>query len=405
MHPRQTIIESFSTFLEFAEDRVKGWVSIPHLRRNMRNCLQQLPESKSSENFWAIYWYQLWQQSHSLARLHLSAYLQESCYWSAYKIVSSLANAQYRLSDCFQIAIAEIDKVLKGFKPQQGFSLKSYASATFKGVIIDTLRQHQEIDFCSDWTLLHRISQKRLEKSLSNAGVNSEQIEHYCLAWNCFKKLYTPSNTGDRQQLPPPDPATWKAIAQLYNSERHSQLTAPGEECSPETLENCLKQSVKWVRHYLYPQVTSLNQLKPGKESHELGNYLLDEQESLLTKIIAEEETQKREAQKHQIHTVLVSALEQLQIQEQQILQLYYGQGFTQQQIGQQLALKQYTVSRKLAKACEFLLMALAAWGQHTSQISLNSNVLKDMSAVMEEWLHEYFENSQHFIYHFQNEG
>jgi RNA polymerase sigma factor (sigma-70 family) len=380
--------------LEFAEDRVKGWVSVPRLRRSMLNCLKQLPESESSENFWVIYWHHIWQQqSHSLAREHLSAYLQESCYWSAKKITSSLANTQYKLSDCFQIAIAEIDKILKGFKPQQSFSLKSYAGATFKGVIIDKLRQNQEANFCSDWALLHRISQKRLEKSLSNAGVISSQIEHYCLAWNCFKKLYTPSHQVGKQKLPPPDRATWKAIAQLYNSERHSQWSSPGEECSPETIEHYLTQSAKCVRHYLYPQVNSLNQPKPGKESDELGDYLLCEQESLLTTIIAEEERQKKEAQKYQLHTVLVSAFKQLQTQEQQILELYYGQGLTQQQIGQQFNLKQYTVSRKLAKAYEALLMALASWSQQTYNVSLNSNVLTEMSAVMEEWLHEYFEN------------
>ncbi|MDJ0734641.1 MAG: sigma-70 family RNA polymerase sigma factor [Nostocaceae cyanobacterium] len=394
MHPRQTIIELFSTFLEFAEDRVRGWVWVPRLRRSMQNGLKQLPDSKSSENFWAIYWYKLWlQQSHSLAREHLSAYLQETCYWSAQKIVNSLANTRHRLSDCFQIAIAEIDKVLKGFKPQQGFSFKSYASATFRGVIIDTLRQRQEVDFCSDWALLHRLSQKRLEKSLTNAGVTSNQIERYWLAWTCFKTLYTPKHTADTQQLSAPDPATWNVIAQLYNSERYSQLSSPGQECSPATIEHWLTQCVKWVRHYLYPQVSSLNQPKPGKKSGELGDYLLDEQESLLKEIIAEEETQEREAQKTQLHNVLVLALKQLQTQEQQILQLYYGQGLTQQQIGQQFDMKQYTVSRKLAKACEFLLIALANWSQQTSHISLNSSVLKDMSAVLEEWLQEYFEN------------
>jgi RNA polymerase sigma factor (sigma-70 family) len=399
MHPRQTIIELFSTFLEFAEDQVRDWVSVPRLRRSMQNGLKQFPESKSSENFWVIYWYKLWQQqSHTLAREHLSAYLQETCYWSAQKIVNRLANARHRLSDCFQIAIAEIDKVLKGFNPQQGFSLKSYASATFKGVIIDTLRQQREVDFCSDWALLHRLSQKRLEKSLTHAGVSSDQIERYWLAWTCFKNLYTQKHPADTQQLPPPDRATWNAIAQLYNSQRHSQLSSPGEECSPETLEHWLTQCVKWVRHYLYPQVTSLNQPKPGKESDELGDYLLGEQESLLTEIIAEEETQQREAQKNQLHRVLVLALKRLQTQEQQILQLYYGQGLTQQQIGQHFDMKQYTVSRKLAKACESLLMALASWYQQISDVSLNSSVLKDMSSVMEEWLQEYFENPHHFL-------
>lgn len=392
MRPRQSIVELFSTFLEFAEDRVRGWVSIPRLHRSMENALKQLPESKTSENFWSLYWHRLWQQQpNSLAREHLSAYLQESCYWSAQKIVSRLANTRHRLSDCFQIAIAEIDKVLKGFKDDRGFSLKSYANSAFKGIIIDNLRQRQEVDFCSDWALLHKLSQKRLEKSLLNAGVSPEQIERYWLAWTCFKALYTPKHTVDTLQLPPPDRSTWNAIAQLYNSEHHSQLSSPGQECSPETLEHWLTQCIKWVRAYLYPQVTSLNQPQPGKESGEIADDLPSQSESLLTEMILEEEIQQRETQKTQLQTVFAAALSQLQTQDKQLLQLYYGQGLTQQQIAQQLDMKQYTVSRKLAKVCESLLTALASWSQQTLHISLTSSVLEQMSAALEECLQEYY--------------
>ena len=96
MHPRQTITELFSTFLEWAEDCASGWLIDPKLRRSMDNCLKWLPEVKNSENFWALYWHKIWQtQSDSLAGEHLSAYLQEVCYWAAQKTITHLANCDF----------------------------------------------------------------------------------------------------------------------------------------------------------------------------------------------------------------------------------------------------------------------------------------------------------------------
>ena len=112
---------------------------------------------------------------------------------------------------------------------------------------------------------------------------------------------------------------------------------------------------------------------------------------SLLDEIIAQEEQQNRDAQQAQISTVLIAAIAQIDASGQQLLQLYYGQGLTQQQMATQLGVKQYTVSRRLTKARESLLLTLAQWSRDTLHISLNSDVLKDISTVLEEWLQSYY--------------
>lgn len=388
MRPRQAIIESFSTFVQFDTDRFSGWVSDPKLRRSMQTCLAQLPQP-DNENFWALYWYQVWQTQKNLAGAHLSAYLQEACYWAAQRTVTSLS-LQYTLSDCFQLAIARIDKVLKGFNPKQGFSLKSYASATFSSLIKEILRQHHEADICTDWALLRKISQKRLIESLQNAGLSSE-IASYVLAWNCFKAIYVPTQATGTSKLSKPDRATWEAIAKLYNSERWSQLHPPEPECSTEVLEKRISVCAKTVRSHLYPTFISSNIPKPGQDFGELLDDLLDPQESLLTEIIAQEEEQNRHAQQTQVNAVLLEAMAKLEPQAQTLLQLYYGQGLTQQQIANQLNLKQYTVSRQLTRSRESLLLALARWSQETMHISLTSDLLKNINAVLEEWLQRYY--------------
>ena len=393
MRLRQNVIEIFSMFLQFNDDRSQGWVTEPKLRRSMLRCLEQSPQQETSENFWALYWHKVWQtQPQTLAALHLSAYLQESCYWAAKKISTGFVSTQYTLADCFQIAIAKVDKVLLKFNSQQGFSLKNYASVIFASVIKEVLRQRQEVNVSTDWALLRKLSHKRLEESLQHLGLSPATIASYLLAWNCFKTIYVPTQASGTRQLPAPDPGTKDAIAALYNAQRTSQLHPPGSECSPQTLEKWLVACAKAARSYLYPTLSSINAPKPGQESEEwLDNLPQLQGESLLTNLIITEEEQTRQSQQAQINDALVAAIAKLDGETQKLLILYYKAGLTQQQIALQLQMKQYTVSRRLTKSRETLLHALAQWSQQTLHISLSSNVLKNISAVLDELLQNHY--------------
>ena len=149
----------------------------------------------------------------------------------------------------------------------------------------------------------------------------------------------------------------------------------------------------KAARSYLYPTLASINAPRPGQESGEwLDNLPGLQEESLLTTIITQEEEQSRQSQQAQMNAVLIAALDKFDQQTQQLLQLYYAQGLTQQQMAKQLEMKQYTISRRLTKSRELLLSALAKWSQETLHISLTSDVLKGISAVLDEWLQGYFQ-------------
>ncbi|MBD2495803.1 sigma-70 family RNA polymerase sigma factor [Nostoc sp. FACHB-280] len=388
MQPRQSIIEIFSTFVQFEGDRFSRWATESRLRRNIQSCLQQIPK-ENSEYFWVLYWYKFWQDSAAaaLAKQHLTAYLQEPCYWISQKTCAAFASSQFKLSDCFQIAIAQVELVLKNFNPSQSSTLKNYASLIFSTAIRETLRQRQEVDICSDWGLLRKTSQKRLAESLQNAGLSPETIHAYILAWNGFKTLYVPSKAGNSRQLSRPDDATWEAIAKFYNS----QTTQPANS---QTLEKWLLSAAKAVRKYLYPTPDSLNVSLGGDDGFELLDNLPGTQESLINEIIAQEEAQAKSQQQSEINQVLSTAIAQLEAQIQEILQLYYAQQLNQDAIAKQLDIKQYTVSRRLTKAKEVLLRSLANWCQDSLHISLTSDLLKSMSAVMEEWLQNYYSPS-----------
>lgn len=396
MRKRQGVTELFTTFIQLDADRIIGWAVDAKLRRNLVNCQARLSTPENSENFWVFYWYKQWQsQSENLARGHFSAYLQEVCYWAVHKIVANLASTQYTVSDCFQMVITRVDKVLKGFKPDLGFNLNNYASAIFSSELKEMLRSQNEIDICTNWRLLRKLTQKRLVESLQNLGISAETIQRYVLAWKCYQEIYAPRQATGTRKLSKPDEATWSAIAKLYNSQRHTQLSQPGPESSPEMMEKALVACAKAVRDYLYPNFTSLNASKTDEDSGELQDVLPElSQNSFMTEIIAQEEVLDRQLQQSQISNVLITTLQDLDEETQKIIKLYYSQGLTQQQIAKQLDIKQYTVSRRLSKAQNTLLLKFANWSEDSLHISLNSLVLNYISTVLEEWLKTYFSNS-----------
>ncbi|MEX0268729.1 sigma-70 family RNA polymerase sigma factor [Leptolyngbyaceae cyanobacterium UHCC 1019] len=395
MRSRQTLVDLFSTFVRFDADTFSRWISDPKLRRSMDHLLKSATEGGTSERFWTLYWHKAWQtQATDLATRHLTAYLQEACFWVARKMVLNLAGRQ-STADLFQTAIARTSHVLKSFNPQFSSNLKSYAEFAFSNVIKDTLRQQQEVDICTDWALLHKVSQKRLIDSLAHAGLNAQTIAAYGLAWKCFKHQYAPSESSTSRKLIRPDQATWHAIAQLYNAERINQLGIGSVACSPEQMEQWLLIAARAIRGFLYPTPISLDAPIVGQDDVELADFLPNAaQESLLSTLIAQEEVSDRQMQQTQLSQVILDAIAQLETSMQQLLHAYYGQQMTQQQVAQLLNLPQYTISRRLASLKKTLLTTLARWSQDTLHISITSDVLNSMSAVLEEWLTVHYQPS-----------
>lgn len=382
MQTRESVLEIFSTFLQFDTDWVSRWVTDPKLQRSMKNCLAQSPQSQISEHFWALYWHKIWRtQSNPLSSAHLAAYLQEVSYWTAKKMMLNFSSSQ-SVADLFQIALIKIDKILEKFEPQQGVTLEKYASLVFRSIIRDELRQRREVDICSDWGLLHKLSQKKLLESLHYRGLKSETINESLLAWKCFQAIFAPTQARNTRTIPEPETATWEVITQLYN-QQSSQKPLTSEQVK-KLLETCAKVA----RAYLYPKFVSVDAPKPGQEEGSLLDNLSSTfDESLLSEMIAQEEAENRSQERSQINAVLLRALVKLDVPSQKLLQMYYGQGLTQQEIAQQLEMKQYTVSRRLASHRQSLLLTLAQWSQTTLHYSLNTDVLNHISIVLEEWL------------------
>ncbi|WP_343038249.1 sigma-70 family RNA polymerase sigma factor [Brasilonema bromeliae] len=377
----------FSTFMQLEGDRFSKWLTDTKLYRNIQNHLGRSSEALKSENFWALYWHKHWRsRSNNLARMHLSAYLQEPCYWAASKTVAKFTNSQYSLADYFQMAIAEVEIILKDFNPEKCSSLKAYAIMAIPSRLRDILRQRKEANLCTNWALLRKVSKKLLSEALSEAGLSQSAIAQYRLAWTCFKELYVQNQPGGSSKLPEPNRQLWEAITNLYNHQRQSQLTQPTEQRNAQTIEQWLNQTALYVRAYLFPPVKSLNAFKQDDDTTVTLDLPDPSSDSPMADMIAAEDVQNRQNQISQMFSVLLKALQNLDLQTQEVLKLYYQQGLTQQQIMQQLQMSQPTVSRRLVKGRESILAALIKWSQDLN-ISINSNQIKDMSLALEEWL------------------
>lgn len=395
MRPRKDITEMFSTFIRLENDRFSEWIVNIGLRENMENCLDSSPENSQQQNFWALYWYKQWQsgrdtdieQSNSYAKMHLLAYLQEPCFYVSKKIAGFAPSSGHGIEDYFQMTYVEFETILKTFNPRKSSGLKQYFTMALKSRLRDILRKEKEVDFCSDWGLLRKVTKKCFVEALKNAGLSDVQVEQYRLAWTCFQELYIQNQPSGTQALPQPTPQLWQAIANLYNKSRHrlSQIS----ECSPEAIETWMNQSVSYVRSYLFPYTVSIDTFNSNSDANQTLD-LPDPSPGSLDDITADEEVLERQKQTSQMLSVLSEAFNKLDIESQTILRLYYQDGKTQQQIVQQLQTSQPTVSRRLRRGRTSLLNALVEW-QLNMNISVNPNQIIDIDNALEELLENGF--------------
>lgn len=391
MHLRTNVSELFSTFIQFSDDRFDKWVSDWRLQKEVEKELAKADQASQPEEFWTLYWHKRWRgQTHPRAAAHLNAYLQEPCYWATYDITQRFNTLSLTLADGFQTAIAHTDRILKGYNPDYGNSLRGYARTAFGNIIRDQLRQQQDINICSDWGLLRRLSQAQLKRALLAAGLT--QTEPDILAWQCFKAVCTPDIHRSVRAISPPTVEQFNKIAERYNHHR-VRLSPMPPALETEDLVASLNQSVQAARAHLMLVVTSLNQPRFAQADPEWMDDLSSDDTPMERLLVAEDYAEQQQ-QMQQIERILIGEIANLNPADQFLLRLYYQETQTQSVIAQQLHIKQYQVSRQLSRIRQRLLINVARWSQEALHISLNSTVLASMSAVIHEWLQQHYQSA-----------
>lgn len=395
MHSRTDILTIFSTFIQFAGDRFDTWISDPRLAKSMQKELMHADDKDRSEKFWALHWYRQ-QQHNSHATKHLWAYLQEPCYWAANRVTHRFAMVQCSLADGFQIAIANVDRILSGYNPDYGSTIKAYAHTAFGNCIRDQLRQQHEVNISSDWGLLRRLSQTQLTQALLATGF--VEIASYILMWHCFKAICTPEPGRPVRSLSSPSDEQFDAISKRYNQMRH-QLTpelantknnTDSQDIKTQQLKIELIKLATIVRGYLTPTVTSLNQPQYDDSGEEQLNTLPTD-DNPMAQLLSDEAYVQQQQYMEQIGKILENALSKLDQPSQTLLSLYYQHTYTQTDIARRLNIQQYQVSRKLSRIRRQLLLNVFNWSQQTLHIPKESAILASVSDVIHEWLQQHY--------------
>jgi RNA polymerase sigma factor (sigma-70 family) len=408
MRPRQQLTEQFASFLVFQAESQSQWVISAPLRRNLEQQRQHLDQPPDDEAFWVTYWYQRWASCQdssssnrssnkhppqpSLAAEHLCAYLQEACFWGVQSLSRGFQSSQFQLADFFQTAIAQFEKVLRQFKPDYYPSLATYAQRKFKNLTIDRLRQQKEVEICSPWSLLRKLSAKQVREALAQHGLSASDSRQRQQLWHLYKTLWAAHKPEHSRTLTRPTAALLLQLAQTYSDIQSQQAGFPVSPPPAKQVEQWLLELAQAGRNLLYPPATSLNQSLGEDSSTEYQDLLADDASDLSwSQLIQQETLKERQQQRQAIQAVLTQSIAQLPPTDRTLLERYYRQDCTQQSIAQDLGLKQYQIARYLSRIRRRLLQDLVAWATNSLHIAPNSTVVDTMEDALKAWLPTYF--------------
>ncbi|WP_017720268.1 sigma-70 family RNA polymerase sigma factor [Kamptonema formosum] len=379
MRKRKHPIEMFSTFLKVDEpsDSIgPAWLTDSRLKQNMTRI--SLAEPDAPEEYWTLYWLReaLKDPQNTQARSHLSAYLEEVCYWTTFKVFQEVANISQSRVDCFFIARAAAANPAKLFKNYDRVrsSLKTFAQFPLKTAILEEIRAGRELLKYSDPALLRAVTRKTLKEALQKAGLREAEQSQCLLAWQCFKEIYVPATEGRSKQLKSPDETQLAAMAEGYNQVRKNSLAAADSQSFKKLLDQCVGS----VRGSLRINTISLENcvFEPALASDDPIDAL-------------DEPAQEWQ----QIHSIISEALAKVQDPNQKMLKLWHGLAFRQSELGQIFGQKQYQISRQISRCQQSLLTVLAEWSASTLGITLSSDQLKEMANQIEAWLDSHFQS------------
>ncbi len=331
-------VAKFSTFIKVDDSNLdsKRRQNGPKLERNVRELLEFKPQIRTEQDL-VNYWLNLVLKNQHLLRIilekkndncqklqpkeqeilnarnHLSAYLDEVCYWQALKIYDQLQPYNYNLEkkEIFSMAreVAANPEVFNKYDFRRA-SFKTFAGKVIYGKVLHELRKRRERERYFPTGLLRNISDFRLRDYISQAISNSSEIERYLLAFKSLKEIYNSTIKEENKILEILSNKQLENIAKLYEKQSPNK-----EKITSQEINKLLDTCVQTIRDGM----TTIEFL----DATDIGN--------VVALYDAIDETDKVEYLElhQQIKEVLVNKLLSFPDNSQKMLELKYGLNLT----------------------------------------------------------------------------
>lgn len=368
---KRQLKEQFYTFLDF-NDHGSGFSLIWTTNLKLLTNLEKITENQL--NFSEKYAVRLFidqiknNGQNQLPKLHLSAYLDDTCYWLGVKTHEKVRNYDYTWLDCFQIArriINESESLIYSYQSERS-SFKTYAKLKLETHILEIIHFNHEIEKYSAIGLLRKISKKKLQESLLTQGISAENLDKYLLALNILKLFHKPKKATGNKSL------SWLTEDDLIFLVKKYNQKSNQAPITHQDLELILLFCVDAIRRYAKPEFTSIEELK----------------QDLSSDIIADDlwETESNLTEWEQVKSIIIAEYSQFEDKVKNIFDLIFGLNYNQTDVAKFLDYQPYQVSRLVSRHKEKLLTEVAK----KLRVNLTKQELKDKAESLNDWLNWY---------------
>lgn len=387
---RMTMIWKFSTHPKIDDSNgreVVSWVIDCELERNITALLQS-DLNASTESLAKLFLKNF--SSESLARRHLSSYLEKVGYQVGNRVHRQLSEFQqytqlrFDQRDVWQIGwlfASDPAKFFSNFKPQ--YALENYAARTMEGKIKDEIFRLGQWRMCSDWALLKYSTRTSLQNALQNQGYSQPQLDRYLAALDCFKEIYACRRPTGSRSLPAPTDEQFNEIANVYNRQ-----VQPPQLATLATIQDWLKTCIQALRNCQTRNVISIDAPSSRDEDsvqQQLGNTPDSEMEHLENQETAE-----------QLMVFLAKLLEHLEKKDKQTdnyLLLRHGFDLDYRSIAPIFGISHSTVRYRYNQAMQRLLLQVAQWAQQQLGEIPDSETLNNMRDPLQQCLDRHYKD------------
>ncbi len=388
---RHTSAEQFTQFLVG-----NNWHIDPRLKANMQKLIKKYPDR--DEYFWFEYFLtQARQRTCSLAPQHLQAYLEEVCYNCARnvrtKFKETFKNFNDYLSEYLQdvrLSICDVDKFWRKYNPELA-SPQTYAQRKLEGILISKVFADQQDKPTSRYGSLVRVSKKYLKEALRL----EESLGQYLIVHGHLKDMKAKlPRTRNNLTIKEPTAEQFAEIAQLCQSKNNLSL-------SPQQVKEILEACIKALEDKRPKVPISLDQLM-NNQIEDQENGMLDlREEYLVSSSISSPQPLKNS---RILSTLLGETIESLDnvvkklpkeltsgLSDKLLILSYGFIGIKQKDIGKDLGIEQYEVSRVLTRVKKALLKELINLAKQRPQIKIDIEYLNALGEEIEDLLTWYY--------------